>query len=209
MDPRRVEKLLDKLEDNLAVTPLDLPACSRAAAELRSELTPAAPRCLRPGEEWCRALRRQAEQELHAAELLASQPGGPPFAVLAMLLQMVFEKLAKAALARADVASFAAHLRKHSAASAMVEQLRVYSRHANLRHQWKEVLPLVLALERAHPALAQHGFHLEYPWEDDDGVHSPEDLPVVRELADPRKPRAPQLLRFARELALRFDEIFA
>jgi hypothetical protein len=125
-----------------------------------------------------------------------------------MLLQMVFEKIAKAALARADLASFAAHLRKHTAASAMVAQIRNHNRHASLRYKWKRVLPLIVALERVHPALAPEGRHLEYPWEDGSGVHVPRELAVVAELSDPVRPRAPELLRLARELLTRFDEIF-
>src|SRR6185503_2514356 len=51
------------------------------------------------------------------------------------------------------------------AASRLVSAIKNHSEYLGLRYTWKDVLPLVQALERAHPALARGGPHLEYPWE--------------------------------------------
>jgi hypothetical protein len=210
-DARKLRRSLDRIEAGLAEGPPDLPGCARALGDARGSLAALLaewePRCTQPGEAWCTALRGQADEDLRAAEQLAGQEGAP-LSVLAMLLQMSFEKIAKAALARADPLSFVAHLRKHRAASVMLAQIRNHRRYAALRYRWKELLPVVEALERSNPALSPHGRHLEYPWEDDSGVHLPRELPVVAELGDPIRPRAPELLRMGRELLTRFDEIF-
>ena len=210
-DAKRLRRSLDRIEVGVSRTPPDVQGCIKALQDTRDSvdtlLAEWEPRCTQPGEAWCQALRGQADEDLRVAELLGSQEGAP-LSVLAMLLQMSFEKIAKAALARADPVSFVAHLRKHRAASVMVAQIRNHRRYAELRYRWKDVLPLVEAIERSNPALSPQGRHLEYPWEDAAGVHMPRELPVVAELGDPKRPRAPELLRLARELLARFDEIF-
>ncbi|MGC4067961.1 MAG: hypothetical protein QM784_25590 [Polyangiaceae bacterium] len=157
---------------------------------------------------WSDALLAQAKDDLAAVEIL-SRNEGTPASVVAMLLQMVFEKLAKAALARIDAPCFVANRTNHVAASRLVSAIKNQNAYVQLRYNWKDVLPLVQALERAHPAVSKAGPHLEYPWESGATMGLPSThLPIVQQLADPRDPKGPRLIRFARELANRFDSIF-
>ena len=137
------------------------------------------------------------------------------FAVMAMLLQMVFEKIAKAALARSDFAAYQNVRMSHAAASRMVATIR---RHARQRHppfvrfndqRWRVALGVVIDLEKAHPAMAQSGPHLEYPWELSDRVARPgRDLAVVDRLASPRERIALDLIELAQGLIDTFDTLF-
>jgi len=70
--------------------------------------------------EWANAYRAQAAADLEAARLLQ---GSAP-SVLAMLLQMVLEKLAKAALLRSGAMTFKNAARSHVAASRMILVLK-------------------------------------------------------------------------------------
>ena len=82
------------------------------------------------------------------------------------------------------------------------------NKYLDLRYSWKDVLPLVQALEKAHPAVSKSGPHLEYPWEDGNAMRLPASLSIVMQLADPRDMKGPKLIRFAKELANEFDSIF-
>lgn len=156
---------------------------------------------------WSDALVLQAQEDLSAVEILTENLG--PASVRAMLLQMVFEKLAKAALARVSVTEFLAHRTSHVAASKMVRVIKTNAAYHDLHVDWKEVLPMIQSLERAHPAVAKRGPHLEYPWEQGPVIgHPSQHLEIVRQLADPRNPRGPKLVRFARELCNKFNDIF-
>jgi hypothetical protein len=157
---------------------------------------------------WSVALLEQARQDLMAAEILATNRGSA--CVIAMLLQMYFEKLAKAALARTDINCFKAYRTSHVAASRLISTLKNHGRYVELHYAWKDILPLIQNLERAHPAIAKRGPHLEYPWEQGDRMGLPQsDLQIVRNFEDPTNPVGPKLFRFARELSNRFDELFA
>lgn len=208
---RAVRKWLDQLEAFLEETPTDLPKCQSALATLRGHVERIlgeqfGPITL-PERLWSDALLQQARDDLDAAEALAAAKA--PASSFAMLLQMVFEKLAKAALARTDVPCFIANRTSHVSASRLVSMIKNHNDFLQLRYNWKDVLPLVQALERAHPALAKKGPHLEYPWEAGEEMGLPSThVDVVRQLADPLAPKGPRLLRFARELSNRFDEFF-
>ncbi|MCK6534299.1 MAG: hypothetical protein L6Q84_15100 [Polyangiaceae bacterium] len=133
---------------------------------------------------------------------------------LAMICQMVFEKLAKAALLRQGAASLAAVQGSHRAASRLLLVLRRQRRLVaplGGTQVWEDVLWVVGALESAHPQLAPaHGPQLEYPWEDVHGaIRWPErDLQVARALGDPRRGLAPRVFRFAELLEQQFDAMF-
>ena len=124
-----------------------------------------------------------------------------------MLFQMVFEKLAKAVLARTDRGAFIACLGKHTSASRLVIMLKNHAAFTDIKHQNKTLLPILTALERLHPALSASG-HLEYPWEEGDRVLAPSELRIVQELADPRVSWGSRAQRLARELLNKFDTIF-
>ena len=134
--------------------------------------------------------------------------------VLAMLMQMTFEKLAKAALLRNGSMTVNAARATHRAASAMVSQLRRNRRLlAPLGGDivWLDVLTIVPELERAHPQLAgPGGAQLEYPWE---GAHAEirwpaRDLAIAQRLCDPISNGGPRVIMFASKLVENFDQIY-
>jgi hypothetical protein len=202
---------LKRVEDTLTAQVLDRPACNEALQKLRASLEklldPPFPPVELSERLWSSALRHQADEDLLAVELLAGSGG--PASVLAMLLQMVFEKLAKAALARTDIHAFHACRTSHVAASRLISSIKNQAKYTELKYNWGDVLPLVQELERAHPALAKRGPHLEYPWEAGSEMGLPSThLSIVKQLSDPRDLKAAKLVRFAREMTDRFEELF-
>jgi hypothetical protein len=111
-----------------------------------------------------------------------------PASVFAMLLQMAFEKFAKAALLRSGAITYAAARSSRKAASTMT---------AAMRRQRALIVPIggplvwsaafeVVDVEARTPSMAQGAAQLEYPWEAANGlVHRPaSDLPIALELAN-------------------------
>ena len=163
--------------------------------------------------EWADAYLAQARADLEGAWAL----GGTAPSVFAMLLQMVFEKLAKAALLRSGAVTVAWAQGTHAAASRMVMvMLRERGRIAPLGgpQAWQHVLSVVARLENAHPQVAARlgpgSPQLEYPWEAVGGaIQWPaRDLAVAASLGTPRNNLGAHVLRFASLLAERFDQIF-
>ncbi len=135
--------------------------------------------------------------------------------MVAMLLQMVFEKLAKAALLRKGALTIEKARTTHKASFLLIGVLRRRSldgRRFGFRHgaQWNEILNIVLDLERAHPQLCPEGPHLEYPWESPDGeVRWPErHLEIIRRLSRPKERQGPVVIQLAGVLAREFDRFF-
>lgn len=166
--------------------------------------------------DWRDALLMQAREEVDAAWQLVGAKSAtrhPAMSVFCMLMQMCFEKLGKAALAGSDPAAFRKHRFSHATASKLIHTLKRMRGHT-LQYRWKAILPLVQELERAHPAIAKTGPHLEYPWEEPDGaggfsVKLPSaDLPIAKRLASPVPKLAPELLRLATELLDNWSTIF-
>ena len=113
--------------------------------------------------EWAEGYLAQARADLGAARVV----GGREPSAFAMLLQMVFEKLAKAALLRKGSIDIAWARSNHRAAGKMVKVVRLErDRLAPLGGSkvWEDVLRVVEALEQAHPSIPKDGPHLEYPW---------------------------------------------
>jgi hypothetical protein len=173
--------------------------------------------------DWAAAYLAQGRADLRAAERL---DGGTP-STAAMLLQMVFEKLAKAALLKMATMPLAGVKRLHHVASRLIGILRLDSASLMLLgdgdiNAWNDALPLVSELEEAHPAtprdpttgkpqLRNPGHPtLEYPWEDTAGmVYWPDrDLPIAQRFADPTKVDLPRLLKFAGALSKHHDALF-
>lgn len=160
--------------------------------------------------DWADAYLAQARADLRGARAVAA--AGEP-SVLAMLLQMAFEKFAKAALLRSAQTAVEDARRTHRGASRMIHAMR---RQRGLLAPlggpwpWADVFGLVDALEQAHPALAQGGPMLEYPWEDAAGaVRWPaRDLAVAVQLSDPAHNLGARALNFATLLGERFEQIF-
>ena len=162
--------------------------------------------------DWAEAFFAQASEDLAAAKKLE----GETPSVLAMLLQMTFEKMAKAALLRSGQATIEQVCRSHAAASRM---LAVMKRNRSMlrtlgngyEYAWKDVLPVVTELERAHPQLAGRGPQLEYPWEEADsgGIRWPaRDLPIAQRLAAPGSMLGSRVMKFAAQLEQQFDQVF-
>lgn len=128
-----------------------------------------------------------------------------------MLMQMFFEKLAKAALLRSGAVGLEWAKGSHRAASKLVQ---VLLRHRTLLEDlggpkvWADSIWVVTALEQAHPQVAADREKLEYPWETDDGVirWPARDLPIAKALG--AGTLAPRILRFASLLEQKFDHMF-
>lgn len=162
--------------------------------------------------EWAEGYLAQARADLSGAQAaLNADPS-----VLAMLLQMVFEKVAKAALLRAGAIDVAFATSSHASASRMVRAMKLQRgliAPLGGPRVWDDVLELIESLERAHPDLARHAAgtpQLEYPWEMPDGtIGCPSrDLPVARALGGPRTTFAIRVPRFIALLDRHFDQIF-
>lgn len=153
-------------------------------------------------QEWTDALLRQAKLDLLAAATLQEHELA---SVRAMLLQMAFEKIAKAHLAKTNWPSFENLRHSHAVASRLAVTLRSmakdFLREAKYRGRTgKEALNTMVELTKAHPALAKDGPHLEYPWSRPDGLHHPDEVRIVAEIGDPHSIRNLHLLKFAQEL---------
>lgn len=135
-----------------------------------------------------------------------------------MLLQMAFEKIAKAALLRNGQWGVERTQATHRGATHMVNLLanKAYASKTTfsvgtIRH---EFLPLVRELEELNPAVARQsgrqGPWLEYPWETPEPrVAVPcEDLPRLDRYGTKHAPKVVLLLRFAGELVRNHAKIF-
>ena len=151
--------------------------------------------------DWSDAFLEQAREDLKAAWAVAASQSSP--STLCMLLQMVFEKLAKAAYARGgNVVP-----RSHRAASMLFLMLDRHPAANTMLSASHNVRQFVAQLEDAHPAIAGRQIppwpQLEYPWEDEvTGVVlcPTRDLYLVRRVQDPRDRIALECLRFASAL---------
>lgn len=130
-----------------------------------------------------------------------------------MLLQMAFEKFAKAALLRSGAITYAAARSSHKAASTMITAMRLQK--ALIAPiggplVWSAAFEVVETLERAQPSMAQRAAQLEYPWETANGVVQwpAGHLPLAIKLANPNSTLAAHVIDFAGKLERNFDTIF-
>jgi len=118
--------------------------------------------------DWSHAFLEQAKDDLKAARALANPPGNS-YSVICMLLQMVFEKVAKAALIRQGY-DLEAIQKSHKAATSFMNLLRNDKVLRDQLEQPGSVFGLtanVRELERLHPSNSKGKTpKLEYPWED-------------------------------------------
>ena len=159
--------------------------------------------------DWANAYLEQARADLKGAKTM----GASSASTFAMLLQMVFEKFAEAALLRSSQTTLAKVQGSHVAASRMILFLR--RNQAILAPMggpriWEDVLGVVVELERAHPQLAPAAApHLEYPWQDAEGVvrYPAKDLAIATRFASDPLVGA-RTLKFAMQLSSNFDAMF-
>jgi hypothetical protein len=164
--------------------------------------------------EWSEAYREQARADLRGADQ-ATEPS-----VVAMLLQMAYEKVAKAALLRSGMATVPGTQATHAAASSMMAVIAVSTRKCdrlgiNRPYFQHQLVPMVRALEDLHPALVRArggtGPWLEYPWERGDGqVQWPaQHLPSLNGFRPRHAGRAAALADTCHALCERLHEVFA
>lgn len=166
--------------------------------------------------DWAEGFLAQARADLEAARVLVTRTAitTSSASVFSMLLQMAFEKFAKAALLRSGAITYSAARSSHKGASNMVAAMR---RQKSLiapvggPHVWSAAFEVIETLERAQPSLAKaHGGpQLEYPWEMTGSVRWPaNDLPIAGKLANPSSKLVLHVLDFAEKLNRQFDSIF-
>ena len=167
--------------------------------------------------DWAEGFLAHARADLEAARVLITQNAitASGASVFSMLLQMAFEKFAKAALLRSGAIAYRGAKSSHKGASTMVAAMRLQK---NLiapiggPHAWTAAFEVIEALERAQPSLAKaHGGpQLEYPWASVAGpvLWPAKDLPIANRLSNPNSRLVFHVLDFAERLNREFDAIF-
>lgn len=165
--------------------------------------------------EWGEAFLEQAQEDLRAAQAVANAGDAP--AALCMLLQMVFEKVAKAAFLVRGMQYSQLRGKGHKAASdyALIIKRQPRMLAALGGGHWRSWLPVIKVLEEANPSIAFHGgvqlrAQLEYPWEDPvgGGIRVPaRDLPIIHRLKNPVDLTGPKMMVLARALVSRFNKM--
>jgi hypothetical protein len=154
---------------------------------------PATPR------DWSDPFLEQAREDLRAAYAV---PAADSASTLCMLLQMVFEKLAKAAFSRAG----AVNANSHQVATRLFLLLDRNPVGKTLLQATPNVRQFVAELENAHPAVANKSAppwpRLEYPWEDASGkvLYPAKDLALARRVRNPNDRILVHCLKFASAL---------
>jgi hypothetical protein len=162
--------------------------------------------------DWADPFLQQAREDLRAAQVAYSAACESTFC---MLLQMTFEKLAKAAFARQG----AAPTHSHDGASRLLLLLGRTPGGPALPGYKGRVLAAVQELENAQPAIVSRNVRngvpqypqLEYPWANPvsqlvewPAVH----LPITQATRDPRQRLGPDLLKFAHAISSQFNALF-
>lgn len=158
--------------------------------------------------DWAAPFLEQARADLRAAWKV---PADVCPSTLCMLLQMVFEKLAKAAFAQQNMVV----PQSHQAASRLFGVLQLGRRGGATLQVPPNVRQFVAELELAQPSIAkrqpQQIPQLEYPWEDAaSGVvlYPERDLPLAKRISSPKDRTVIDCMRFASQLAKDFYTIF-
>lgn len=163
--------------------------------------------------DWADPFLEQAREDLRAAEAAYDASCESAFC---MLLQMTYEKLAKAAFARQGNQP----TRTHDGASRLLLLLARDPAGPRLAGYQGRVLDAVRELENAQPAIVSHAMRvygvpqypqLEYPWENPatNQVESPaQHLPIAQRVRDPRQRIGADLLKFAHAINAQFNALF-
>lgn len=163
--------------------------------------------------DWADPFLVQAREGLRAAEAAYDASCESTFC---MLLQMTYEKLAKAAFARRGLQP----TRTHDGASRLLLLLARDPAGPRLPGYQGRVLDAVRELENAQPAIVSRAMRvdgapqypqLEYPWENPvtGFVEWPaHHLPIAQRVRDPRQRIGADLLKFAHAIDARFNALF-
>jgi hypothetical protein len=157
-----------------------------------------------PARAWSEPFFNQAREDLRAAWIIANSAGSDtqvPASTLCMVLQMVFEKIAKGAEFRAGNTPGNSHK--------IVDRLfLLLARHRLGREiviKYSRTSSFVRELEAAQPAIAKSIAgtpQLEYPWDDQAGGvrWAGADLALVKRITDPKDRVGVEALRMAEAL---------
>ena len=162
--------------------------------------------------DWANPFLEQAREDLRAAEAAYNATCESTFC---MLLQMTYEKLAKAAFARRGLLP----TRTHDGASRLLLLLGRDPAGPRLPGYQGRVLDAVRELENAQPAIVSRAVRqgapqspqLEYPWENptSNAVEWPaRHLAIVQRVRDPRQRIGADLLKLAHAIDAQFDTLF-
>lgn len=164
-------------------------------------------------DDWANGYLEQARADFTSAKKLAT--AGPNVSVLAMLYQMVCEKVAKAVILRTNPKRIDDIRKTHLMASEMMLVLAqrpdLSEIHGVSRDMIRDLIPLIDALEEAHPESAGRGRpQLEYPWEGPNNMICwPErHLALAHQVFVPTSNSLAQLTKFLDLLIWHFDRIF-
>ncbi len=178
-----------------------------------------------PSDRLAEAYLAQGAEDLRAAKAVAAAGTAP--STLCMLIQMVFEKITKAALLESgywprDKVESTHRVLQSAAGSKLLQSLKLNSKMLGLHRNWDFLRLKLRELEDRHPqlyrqraraseggdAFARHG-QLEYPWYEDGQARTPaKDLSLAKEINDPHSKWGAELLKLADELVRMFDDIF-
>ena len=144
--------------------------------------------------DWSDPFLEQAKADLNVAWSINPELRGSTFC---MLLQMVFEKIAKAFYTRSGQTV----PRTHKVASHLFQILLRHPKSSTLLPN-SNVEQFIQELELAHPSLAGRQTpvwpQLEYPWEESGFIYYPErDLSLVKRVSNPKDRIALDCLKFA------------
>ncbi len=162
--------------------------------------------------DWSIAYRAQAEEDFKAAMAARHTPS-----VYVMLLQMTFEKIAKAVYCKQQnaIPTFSHSIGAYVWQFFKRDRVPAFDERAVDR-----MVSLLFEIESANPAVVNktwkavggpHPAQLEYPWEETGTgfVRTPlHDLPLAKKISDAKEPLGPTLERFADTLLRTFDTIF-
>jgi hypothetical protein len=159
--------------------------------------------------DWADPFLEQAREDLRAAQAAYTAACESTFC---MLLQMTFEKLAKAAFARQGTAL----THSHDGASRLLLLLALAPGGSTLPGNQSRLFAAVRDLENAQPSIVKHSGvpqypQLEYPWVNPASnlVEWPaRHLPIAQAVRDPRQRLGPDLLKLANAMSVQFNTLF-
>ena len=164
---------------------------------------------------WADAYHEQSKEDLEAAKYIGKEGIAP--SVFCMLMQMFYEKMAKAALLKSGYMLVDNAIGSHKGALTLIAILeRMRKKRPELNNiserEWNIVCKNIEELESLQPSFAKEKGKqkLEYPWEDFGGnIKWPSaHLDIVERMQNPRYKIKDHLLAFAGLLSENFDSLF-
>jgi hypothetical protein len=180
-----------------------------------------------PSSDAADAFLEQAREDLRGAKSIVEQGVDTAPSTLCMLLQQVFEKIAKAARLEmgADFDGISGHkaVTKHlNSQQKFLDTVSRVAKYTKLGNVDQKLRNVIRELEERHPALFRGnrdekghswdmGGQLKYPWRDsqtEEVKYPARDLQLAREIQNPSSRLAANLAKLATAFIERFDDIF-